>query len=96
MTFRELQALILLYRYATDPALHARIDVLIPELAEIAGPPAQSTARPLLEWHEDRGDVLWWRFPVEEPPYVGSPLDTDWPGYHTHWTPLPLVPREPT
>lgn len=32
-------------------------------------------ARPLSEWHEDIGDVLWWRFPVTEPPYVGTPLD---------------------
>jgi hypothetical protein len=66
------------------------------------------------EWHEDCGDVLWWKFPVNEPPYVGTPLDTGqavevvirdsvrdykytqhvggWPGYHTHWTPLPEAP----
>ena len=31
--------------------------------------------RPYAEWHEDHGSVLWWTFPVEEPPYVGSPLD---------------------
>jgi hypothetical protein len=31
--------------------------------------------RPLAEWHEDIGDVLWWKFPIDEPPYVGSPLD---------------------
>lgn len=71
-------------------------------------------ARPLSEWHEGHGDVLWWKFPIEEAPYVGSPLDlgytieitvrthTDdklmrtnvggWPGYHTHWTPLPEAP----
>lgn len=36
-------------------------------------PPA--SARPLSEWHEDDGDVLWWCFPIEEAPYVGSPLD---------------------
>ena len=48
-------------------------------------------ARPESEWHEDHGDVLWWRFPLDEPPYVGSPLHDDWPGYHTHWTPLPGV-----
>jgi hypothetical protein len=29
----------------------------------------------LSEWHEDFGPVLWWRFPVNEPPYVGTPLD---------------------
>lgn len=73
--------------------------------------------RPLCEWHEEMGDVLWWRFPIEEPPYLGNPLDVGktirvvidgtsdgpsgdthqvggWPGYHTHFTPLPQV-REP-
>lgn len=76
-------------------------------------------ARPLREWHEDIGPVLWWRFPVDEPPYVGTPLDLGqtvvaelkawgsssqasllvggWPGYHTHWTriPVPAGPAEP-
>ena len=33
---------------------------------------------PANEWHDDDGDVLWYRLPVAEPPYVGSPLDTDW------------------
>lgn len=49
-------------------------------------------ARPLKEWHEDIGDVLWWKFPIEEPPYVGSPLDLNWPSYHTHWTPI-VIPQ---
>lgn len=47
------------------------------------------------EWHADDGDVLWWRFPVTEPPYVGSPLDgDDFPDYVTHWTrcPVPTMP----
>lgn len=51
--------------------------------------------RPLDDWHEDDGPALWWRFPVDEPPFSGTPLDSDWPGYHTHWTPLPPVPAEP-
>lgn len=46
------------------------------------------------EWDERDGPVLWWRFPVVEPPYVGTPLDDDWPGYHTHWTRI-VVPSEP-
>ncbi len=33
---------------------------------------------PAEEWHDELGDVLWWTFPIQEPPYVGSPLDTDW------------------
>lgn len=31
--------------------------------------------RPFCDWNEERGDVLWWRIPISEPPYVGSPLD---------------------
>lgn len=31
--------------------------------------------RPLSEWHEDMGPMLWWKFPLFEPPYVGTPLD---------------------
>ena len=60
------------------------------------GVTVQECARPLEEWGEDYGDVLWWKFPIEEPHYVGSPLGADWPGYHTHWTPitLPQLPKE--
>lgn len=32
-------------------------------------------ARPISEYHEDMGDVLWWKFPIDEPPYLGSPND---------------------
>lgn len=50
-------------------------------------------ARPLDEWHEDDGPVVWWRFPVEEPAWIGTPLDDDWiDGYYTHWTPHPPIP----
>ena len=58
------------------------------------GVTVQECTRPLEEWHEDYGDVLWWKFPIEEPPYVGSPLDMAWPGYHTHWTLIPM-PQPP-
>lgn len=50
--------------------------------------------RPLSEWHDDDGAALWWRFPIVEPPYVGTPGDSDWPGYHTHWTAV-VEPFEP-
>lgn len=76
------------------------------------------TLRSASEWHEDMGAVLWWKLPIEEPPYVGSPLDLGypalvqvrtsrdqkesalpslsvsiggWPGYHTHFSPIPSV-----
>lgn len=80
----------------------SRHDLLAPiELALTE--PGRLTVKPLFSrpmamalsmWTEDVGDCLWWRFPVEEPPYVGSPLDTDWPGYHTHWTRI-HVPEAP-
>jgi hypothetical protein len=36
--------------------------------------------RPLSEWHEDHGDVVWWSLDqtgkwLSEPAYIGSPLD---------------------
>lgn len=51
-------------------------------------------ARTISEYHEDIGPVLWWLFPIDEPPYCGTPTDRDWPGYHTHWTPI-QIPTEP-
>ncbi len=57
-------------------------------------PRVATVARPIAEWHEDHGPALWWQFPVDEPPYSGSPLDDDWPGYHTHWTPI-VCPVDP-
>lgn len=75
---------------------------------------SEVVARPLEEWSESDGDVLWWFFPMTEPPYVGGPhclgqiievhahrgmvctgMVGGWPGYHTHWTPLPATPLEP-
>lgn len=53
------------------------------------------SARPLSAWTEEDGSVLWWKFPVNEPPYVGDPTDDNWPGYHTHWTPI-VEPTELT
>ena len=44
------------------------------------------------KYHEDMGPVTWWRLPVDEPPWVGTPNDSDWPGYHTHFTPAPTNP----
>ena len=42
--------------------------------------------KPIDEWHEDDGDCLWWAFPITEPPYSGSPLDSNFPDYVTHFT----------
>lgn len=38
------------------------------------------------DWHEDYGDCLWWSFPIDEPPYCGTPLDCDFPDHVTHFT----------
>ena len=49
-------------------------------------------------WDEDLGDCLWWDFPVEEPPYCGTPLDDDFQKYKTHFTELHIpdeVEEEP-
>lgn len=56
--------------------------------AQLAAAERDAKARPLDEWHEDDGPVLWWVFPVNEPPYCGTPNDDGWPRYHTHWTRL--------
>lgn len=51
--------------------------------------------KPLDEWHEDMGPMIWWRFPIKEPPYCGSPLDEDWTDdYFTHFTPIPKPHQE--
>ncbi|TXN24009.1 hypothetical protein [Methylobacterium sp. WL9] len=55
----------------------------------------RTTPRPIAEYHEDFGFVTWWIFPVCEPAWIGSPNDSDWPGYHTHFTPHPDV-QDPT
>ncbi len=31
--------------------------------------------RVLAEWAHEYGPVLWWKFPIDEPPYVGTPDD---------------------
>lgn len=38
------------------------------------------------EWHEDDGECLWWKVPIIEAPYVGSPLDEMFPSDLTHFT----------
>ena len=66
-----------------------------PEFAHVARwgrPAAAPVAIPGEEYHEDMGPVTWWRLPVDEPPWVGTPNDSDWPGYHTHFTPAPTNP----
>ena len=59
----------------------------------------RAMAKPLDAWHEDDGFVTWWTWRdgqwLGEPSYIGSPLCSDWPGYHTHWTKHPDFPAAP-
>lgn len=83
--------------YYTLPAMYAEIDRALSEYADDALADelkAYHQPQSLGKWHEDDGPVLWWKFPIVEPPYVGTPLDEDWPGYHTHWTECP-EPEQP-
>ena len=77
----DLEKVVEPYEFIADFLIHSDVTV-------------QERARTLEEWGEDYGDVLWWKFPIEEPPYVGSPLDEKWPAYHTHWTPI-VMPKPP-
>lgn len=49
-------------------------------------------AKPKEDWHEDDGPVTWWKFPVEEAGWIGTPNDDDFPHYMTHWTAHPPIP----
>ncbi len=83
------------YRFAADClAAHSVTMQALNVLAERSSTP-KPLAYPLSEYHEDRGPVVWWCFPVTEPGWIGTPNDSDWPGYHTHWTPHPPVPQGP-
>jgi hypothetical protein len=60
-----------------------------------------SVPAPLSEYHEDFGPVVWWAWNAElsawlgEPSWIGQPDDSDWPGYHTHFTLHPVFPEVP-
>jgi hypothetical protein len=72
---------------------YADLPQKVQALKDAAALNAQSKeARPLSEWCEDFGPVTWWKLPVEEAAWIGTPNDSDWPGYHTHWTAHPVVP----
>lgn len=65
-------------------------DRLLDLIDELASPVKAKLAK---HWNEDLGDCLWWNYPIEEPPYCGTPLDDDFPKYKTHFTEL-YIPDE--
>lgn len=74
-----------------DEVEFVRADIVDSLRAEVERLTVLTNLRPLSEWHEDKNPfALWWAVPIDEPPYCGSPNDDNWPGYHTHWTPIPL------
>ena len=72
----------------------ARVDsymLAIQLVEQMDEPQAEKVEARLAEhWHEDIGPVLWWNFPVEEPPYCGTPLDERFPKYKTHFTTIDM------
>lgn len=79
--------------YPQTAALITRAADLLSQQAAPA-PAVVPVAIPGEQWHEDDGACLWWRFPIEEPPWAGDPREDDWPGYHTHFTRIvcPVLP----
>jgi len=67
-----------------DPAANQVMEALEEQGIIDATYKANTKPRPLSEWREDMGDVLWWKFPITEPR----------PGYHTHFTQI-VCPEEP-
>jgi hypothetical protein len=65
-------------------------------LLDVEQPVAQTRALTMDEYHEDYGNVVWWTWEdgewLGEPAWIGTPSDSDWPGYHTHWTRHPDFP----
>jgi len=84
-----------LFDSAAEPGVEQPQPIPVAQPAKTGQPASTDHARPLADWDERDSNVLWWMFPVVEPPYVGTPLDDDWPGYHTHWTPIDIPVSAP-
>lgn len=77
--------------YAANEARIIAYNIAINKLEQIDEPQGEKVGARLAEhWHEDIGPVLWWNFPVEEPPYCGTPLDEHFPKYKTHFTTIDM------
>lgn len=64
---------------------------ILEDLKQLDEPQDEKVEAHLAEhWNEDIGNVLWWNFPVEEPPYCGTPLDERFPEHKTHFTTIDM------
>lgn len=76
------------FRGSTIPGRAVDVPTMKARIIERCAPAAPTTGladgeaeklaerpRPIDEYHEDMGDVLWWKFPITEAPYVGNPND---------------------
>ena len=82
----------LFYRHMGEGSEVGFENAIAETLSRWGSPTPVPVAIPGEKYHEDMGPVTWWRLPVDEPPWVGTPNDSDWPGYHTHFTPAPTNP----
>lgn len=73
----------------------------IPEVVKAVYVIARPEPVPLHQWMPEHGPVTWWCYGeasgewLTAVPWVGTPRDPEWPGHHTHFTPLPRQPLEP-
>lgn len=80
---------------------NARDEFEIPEVIQAVEALLPAQAKPLESWTPDLGPVAWWCYSesfhewVTSLPWIGTPEDIDWPGHHTHFSPLPAQPMTP-
>lgn len=73
----------------------------IPEVVQAVEAHFRPTPVHLTIWTSEDGPVTWWCYSERDGewltavPWVGQPTDPDWPGHHTHFTPLPRAPKDP-
>lgn len=92
---------IALLDFMTAYGMEVRVRLARLMILEAAASPTKQQpqrARPLDEWHEDFGPGMWFAWTdggwLGEPAWIGTPIDSDWPGYHTHFLPHPSFPAE--
>ena len=85
------------FKVGGDPGAVLAKQQLRAAISTVASRDMPLIARHINEWHEDDGPVAWWAWCghewAGEPAWCGTPHDSDWPGYHTHWTKHPDFPQ---